>query len=626
MPIYEITAPNGKVFEIEGDSPPTEQELNQIYKNIPSSKPSPVRNGIPVYGNLPPVPVSNETPDNVTNLIQDYNAKNDPYAPQQEYIDEAKNLVGKIDQLNAEYAPLATEVVDNVPKNARMLNGNVSYIEDGGKGLLSGLTTIPRFLINAYEDKLMPLAERAARKATGYEGEKTNYTDVLGLKPLVQAGDLVQNAQYKPKTLIGQIADFGGGLVPYTVTGGGGLLLNALQGGLAGLTEGGTLKDAAIGSLAGITMPPLIKGLGGTAYRITKGALQGLPTGLLKNAGLDKSTFNRLVESNADILNNVEELASQANLNRIAANLRNNVGLLKNKELEALANAKRTAFDNLKSSGASPNKTLKSSSLFKNAIKQLENARVLGTDVATRNVGGSVSGDLLNILRTYSKKPNLYIDDLQFLKSNELDKIIDYRPGIGQNLSQGERNVQNIAKKLRLRTNRALQSMLGSEYAQANKKTYELNRLLENTDLKALVNGESTDRTASALQSLLNYSKGERNAQLKSLIDILNSEGIKTNTVDDLLDFVAAKNIDARINTGNMGGLSNLIRGSLINPALKELVLPVARNPVYKPVSTAGRYSLLGTEKLADILTNSYAYPAYSQLQLQPQRSQPNRR
>ena len=32
--IYEVEAPDGKIFELEGDSPPTEQELEEIYSII----------------------------------------------------------------------------------------------------------------------------------------------------------------------------------------------------------------------------------------------------------------------------------------------------------------------------------------------------------------------------------------------------------------------------------------------------------------------------------------------------------------------------------------------------------------------------------------------------------------
>ena len=34
MPIYEITAPDGRVLEIEGDTPPNEQQLNEIFSKV----------------------------------------------------------------------------------------------------------------------------------------------------------------------------------------------------------------------------------------------------------------------------------------------------------------------------------------------------------------------------------------------------------------------------------------------------------------------------------------------------------------------------------------------------------------------------------------------------------------
>lgn len=40
--IYEVETPDGKIFELEGDSPPTEQELEEIYSTISKSKQNPV--------------------------------------------------------------------------------------------------------------------------------------------------------------------------------------------------------------------------------------------------------------------------------------------------------------------------------------------------------------------------------------------------------------------------------------------------------------------------------------------------------------------------------------------------------------------------------------------------------
>ena len=34
MPIYEIEAPNGKIIEIEGDTPPTEAEIDTIFSDL----------------------------------------------------------------------------------------------------------------------------------------------------------------------------------------------------------------------------------------------------------------------------------------------------------------------------------------------------------------------------------------------------------------------------------------------------------------------------------------------------------------------------------------------------------------------------------------------------------------
>lgn len=37
MPIYDVQAPDGRSFELEGDSPPTEQELEQVFASLPKA-------------------------------------------------------------------------------------------------------------------------------------------------------------------------------------------------------------------------------------------------------------------------------------------------------------------------------------------------------------------------------------------------------------------------------------------------------------------------------------------------------------------------------------------------------------------------------------------------------------
>lgn len=43
MPVYEIEAPNGKILEIEGDTPPTEQELDEIFQSTNTNTEQPQR-------------------------------------------------------------------------------------------------------------------------------------------------------------------------------------------------------------------------------------------------------------------------------------------------------------------------------------------------------------------------------------------------------------------------------------------------------------------------------------------------------------------------------------------------------------------------------------------------------
>ena len=58
--IFEVEAPDGTIFELEGDSPPTEQELEEIYSTISKSKEMPVTEPVtePLSQGMQP-PVSN---------------------------------------------------------------------------------------------------------------------------------------------------------------------------------------------------------------------------------------------------------------------------------------------------------------------------------------------------------------------------------------------------------------------------------------------------------------------------------------------------------------------------------------------------------------------------------------
>lgn len=67
--IYEVEAPDGQTFELEGDSPPTEQELEEIYSTISKSKQMPITEPLsqgmqPPVSNVPNVelPVPNPLP------------------------------------------------------------------------------------------------------------------------------------------------------------------------------------------------------------------------------------------------------------------------------------------------------------------------------------------------------------------------------------------------------------------------------------------------------------------------------------------------------------------------------------------------------------------------------------
>ena len=665
---------------------------------------------------LPPPPADVETMINQRSEEMPYNP-NDPINMAQSNIDEANRQIADIDRINAEYAPLAEGVNPASPVIMGGVEKKVGRLEDAGRSFMSGLSTIPRFFGKVSNERLRPLL---TGKKSLTEEELNNIMGKAGA------------AKYDPQYLTGNIAEFGGSIAPY-VAGLGAfniakapalvnqLLTGATQGGIAGLTEGETGESAAWGAGMGAVLPPVLNKTFGTAYKIGKKAVAGLPVAIAETAGIGKNSLQRVLNSPNNILGQIDELATPDNLNRISKNLKTNMQTVKGKELQQFKQSKDALFRDIKNKNAikannligeqlskserkmeivdndiskaitqkqqqnqaiinkikKNNKkiatlndevktarlknenvqlqrnatanirdikklaqkrdgsinnienetqafisknvqdiekelTIPATSLFRRAKADVSNLRLADDKLSTDNFGGAAAKNLKDIIDTYSKKADLGLDDLQYLK-NELDAVIDYRPDIGKSLTQGERNAQKVARNLRKRTNRTLQKTLGSEYKAANKRVETLNSLIGDADLKSLIGGDSIDRTAGSLQSMLNYSKGERFNKLGELERYFKSQGLPSNIIDDLLDFAAAKEIQQRTTTGLGGGLANLIKRGAVQPFIEEVARPIYRSPVFKPIAKGSNWTLSRAEDLAELLTKPYAYPAYNQ-------------
>jgi hypothetical protein len=213
--------------------------------------------------------------------------------------------------------------------------------------------------------------------------------------------------------------------------------------------------------------------------------------------------------------------------------------------------------------------------LFSNAEKQLKQARLTGDSLSTSDYGGKSKNDLMNIINTFKNQENLSLEDLQFLKTGELDNIINYKAPLGQQLSQGEKQVQNIAKDLRTRVNRTLQFKLGSKYKEINRTSTEIQKILDQPTLKTILNSENVQSSANTLSTVLGQSKDPTLQDLKKLETLFKKysevDPLAQNVVENIKDYRAALSMEKQIVTGAAGGLSNYFRNLTAVPLLKSI-------------------------------------------------------
>ena len=479
---------------------------------------------------------------------------------------------------------------------------NIGRVEDFARSAWSGIGTIPRYI----DEKLTtPVAD--------YLRE-----DVLGKEPLSsEQRKFIDERQsfpkHDPQYFTGHVGHFAGDVLPYMAGLGAvniarapqianTMLTGATQGGIAGLSMGGTTEDAAWGAGIGAALPPVAGAIGRTAYKTGKNLLSKIP----ETAGISGKSLDRVLKSDVNILSQTDEIASADNLNRIATNLRGAVDRVKSKELAQFKNSKAKIMEQGK------NIEVPSGSLFKNTKDQLVQKRLDGQSLTTEGLGGTTGNRLKQIIDTYSKKQNLSVDDLMFLKTNELDSIINYKPGIGQTLAQSERDAQAIARQLRRRIDATLSEKLGPEYRQMNRRVQEMNQLLEQSDLKSLISGESVDKTASGLRTMLGNARGERATQVKKVEQLVkNLLGEDINVTNDIMDYLAASDIERRIDTGKLGGFTSFIKAG-ITPTIEEIGRPLARSPVFAPIRGTARMGIKGLENLAPYSIKPYVLPQYN--------------
>ena len=387
--------------------------------------------------------------------------------------------------------------------------------------------------------------------------------------------------------------------------------LGAIQGGVEGLTGGladeGLSVNALKRGLQGIEtgakiggfVPVGVKGVGVAKDLLSKpfevGAkfvgriAKGAGAGTLENFGISKNAFDRMKVSprGTSLSENYEQLGSPEFITDVAEKFKNGVEQLRNMEITNFAKAR----DNL----LAQNKDLfvDLTPYTQKAMDKIKSLGFINEEGLTRaGQRANKLTEFLDDLDYYSGR-NLDINELQSLKSDVLDDIIDYRPQAGQKLNNATRSLQKVAKEMRKDVNNALNEKLGSEYGAINKRLSEVLDILDNNpELKDLTNAQSIDMLANKLKrtgtTRLNTGK-----ELKKLEKIMNENGIKISDyslIDDILDYNVAKEMNTKIGTGLMGGMANIARRAAAQPVAEGVInAQNMLNPAVNQLQNVGR-------------------------------------
>lgn len=374
----------------------------------------------------------------------------------------------------------------------------------------------------------------------------------------------------------------------------------AIQGGVEGLTSGladeglsvNALKRGGLGAATGATVGALVSPatrLADFGWDITKRVGKGLVQGGHEAVGISKNAIDRMKVSprGASLSENNDIIGSEEFITDVAEKFNNGVKQLKNQEINAFAKAR----DNL----IAQNKDV-TVDVTPYTQKAFDKINALGfLDENGFTPAGNNAENLnkfLNALDYYSGK-NLDISDLQSLKTDVLDPIINYKAPPNQYLGKPTESLQKIAKEMRKDINDVLNEKLGSEYGAINKKLSEVLDITDsNPELKDLTNAKSLFNLATKLKKV-GTTRVSTARELKKLEKIMNDNGIKISDysiVDDILDHNTAKEISRKVETGLAGGLANIARRAAAQPIIEKMIgWQDTINPIIDTLQGVGR-------------------------------------
>lgn len=521
MPIYEIEAPDGRMLEIEGEQPPSEVELDKIFASVGvNTQPLQIE---PQYQRMSFKQALKATPEQLNENIKQLGAQR---------LQQRQNWEQK--------HPVVSEFQKAFQPNYRA--GLIDMQNQAKYGMQVPIGQKIKGDIQKTGQQLVPSTNLAVGLATGGGGFAKGFFPSIG-KAMGQGA-----IQGGVEAITRDIADNG-------------LNINTLGQGLQG---------AGIGSFAGGAVPILSKPIGFGA-KATKRFLNGLWTGSLENMGISKNSFDRMRVSprGTDISEHYEQFGSNDFITGVAEKFKNGIQQLRNQEIVNFAKAR----DNLiaQNKDVAVDLTPFTQKAF-NKIKTLGFIDDNGLTPAGKNTTNLTK--FIEDLQYYNSRP-FDISELQTLKSDVLDNIIDYAPQAGQKLNKPTRALQNVAKEMRKDINNVLNETLGTEYSAINSKLSEVLDLIDNNpELKDLTNAQSLDTLTGKLKRTGTV-RTQTAKELQKLEQIMNENGINISDyslLDDILDYTAAKEINTKVNTGLSGGVANLIRRPLGQPLIEGVV------------------------------------------------------
>lgn len=548
MPIYEVEAPDGRILEIEGNQPPNEQELDDIFASVGSTQ-QPTQ---PEYKQMSLKEVFSATPEE---LNENMKALGRDRLQQREQWEQNHPVISEIQK--AFQPNYRADLID--------MQNQAQY----GMQVPLGQSIKSEFQKAGHN--LVPSVNLATAIYTGGLGT------AKGLLPAIGKASLQGGIQGGVEGLTGGLADEG-------------LSVNALKRGLQGTRAGATIGGLipvggkALGVATNLLSKPFEVG-SKFVGRIAKGA----GTGTLENFGISKNAFDRMKVSprGTSLSENYEQLGSPEFITDVAEKFKNGVEQLRNMEITNFAKARDSLL--------AQNKDL-FVDLTPYTQKAMDKIKSLGfIDESGLTRAGQRANKLTEFLDDldYYSGRNLDINELQSLKSDVLDDIIDYRPQAGQKLNNATRSLQKVAKEMRKDVNNALNEKLGSEYGAINKRLSEVLDILDNNpELKDLTNAQSVDMLANKLKrtGTTRLSTGK---ELQKLEKIMNENGIKISDyslIDDILDYNVAKEMNTKIGTGLMGGMANIARRAAAQPVAEGVInVQNMLNPAVNQLQNVGR-------------------------------------